>query len=174
MAISTKFMAIIDYKDLPKLREKHKDNKIVICSGSFDIIHAGHVLFFEDCKKYGDFLVTVLAGDAILRKLKGSQRPIIPQGARLKHLDSLKPIDYTVLDDFSQDYDNPLYAIECAIELLKPDIYVINEDAFDISSRRKFCEKYGTRLELLSRNCPEDFDKISTSGIIQKIKNLKD
>jgi rfaE bifunctional protein nucleotidyltransferase chain/domain len=167
-------MTIISYNNLPELREKHKDDKIVICSGSFDMIHAGHVLFLEDCKKFGDFLVTVVAGDAILRKLKGSQRPIIPQEARIKLLDSLKPIDYTVLDDFSQKNDNPLYAIEYAIELLKPDVYVINTDAFDIPSRRKFCEKYGTRLELLSRTCPEDFEKISTSGIIQKIKNLRD
>jgi cytidyltransferase-like protein len=167
-------MTVISYNDLPKIREKHKDDKIVVCSGSFDIIHAGHVLFFEDCKKFGDYLVTVVAGDAILRKLKGHQRPIIPQGARVKHLDSLKPIDYTVLDDFSQDYDNPLYAIEYAIELLKPDVYVINEDAFDIPSREKFCKKFGTRLELLSRTCPEDFEGISTSKIINKIKGLDD
>ena len=166
-------MSIVGYDFLPELRNIHKEDKIVICSGSFDIIHAGHVLFFEDCKKYGDILVTVLAGDAILKKIKGSERPIIPQMARLKHLDSLKPIDYTVLDDFSQDYDDPLYAIKHAISLLKPDFYVINEDAFDIESRIKFCEKYGTKLEILSRTCPKDFENISTSSIIQKIKNLR-
>lgn len=167
-------MTVITYKDLPKIREKHKDSKIVVCSGSFDIIHAGHILFFEDCKKFGDFLVTVVAGDEILKKIKGPQRPIITQAARIKHLDSLKPIDYTVLDDFSQNYDNPLYAIEYAIELLKPDVYVINKDAFDIPSRKKFCKKLGTRLELLSRTCPKNFEGISTSKIINKIRSLYD
>jgi FAD synthetase len=163
-------MTRITYQDLPRIRTEHSEDKIVICSGSFDIIHAGHVLFFEDCKKLGSPLVTIVAGDEILKKNKG--RGIIPEEARIKLIDSLKPIDYTVLDDFSQSSDNLYYAIEYAIELLRPDIYVVNDDASNLSYRRKFSERLGVRLEVLPRNCPESFGKISTSKIIERIQDL--
>src|SRR3989338_1824789 len=116
-------MAILKRKNLPSIRKKHKDQKIVYCDGAFDLVHVGHVLFFEDCKQYGDILVVGLGSDALIKKNKGKDRPIL------------------------------------------------NEDAFDIPYRRKAAKKYGVKLVILPRSCPKEFEEISTSKIIEKIKN---
>ncbi|MDP3027334.1 MAG: adenylyltransferase/cytidyltransferase family protein [Nanoarchaeota archaeon] len=163
-------MTYIDFKDLPKLREEHKDKKLVFCTGSFDLVHAGHALFFEDCKRFGDKLIVIVAGDKIIQKHKGLARPIMNQRVRQKMIDSLKPVDYTVLDDFTHENSDPLYAVKLGLEHLKPDFYVINEDAFNIPHRKELCEKSKTQLKILKRFCPEEFNGISASKIIETIK----
>ena len=54
---------IIHYKDLSTIREKHKNSKIVLCHGAFDLIHTGHLIHFEEAKSLGNILVITLTGD---------------------------------------------------------------------------------------------------------------
>jgi rfaE bifunctional protein nucleotidyltransferase chain/domain len=165
-------MAEIKFGDLAEIRKKHKNEKIVFCSGSFDITHAGHVLFFEDCKKHGDILVVMVGADKVINRNKGKARPILNEYVRVKMIDSLKPVDYTIIDNFVPADQHPLHQIDTVIEELRPDVYVVNQDAFDLPYRRTFAEKHGTKLMILERNCPPEFEKISTSKIIEKIKKL--
>ena len=144
-----------------------------MATGTFDLVHAGHVIFFEDCKKYGDMLVVVLGEDKLLKKYKGSKRPIFNQHIRLKMIDSLKPVDYTTLDTLSQESGHLLQVLELSFASLKPDFYVINEDAFNIEHRKELCKKFGVELIILKRHCPEEFENISTTGIIEKVQGLK-
>ncbi len=164
-------MARITFDDLSQVREKHKNERIVFCSGGFDLTHAGHVLFFEDCKNQGNVLVVMVGEDKTLRR-KGSERPVLNEHIRMKMVDSLKPVDYTIIDDLGAPDKHSLYAIDLALGELKPDVYVINVDAFDIPYRQTLAEKHGTELIILERSCPDEFDKISTTGIIKKIKGL--
>lgn len=158
------------YKNLRNIRKKHKNEKIVFCSGCFDLTHAGHVLFFEDCKKRGDVLVVGVGNDYILGINKGRNRPILNQCVRLKLIDSLKPVDYCFLDESYQE-NHPLDIVEGAFKNLEPNIYIINEDASDISYRKRLALKYRTKMVILKRSCPPEFEDISTSKIIKKIKS---
>ena len=63
-------MTIVNYEDFPEIRSRHELDRIVLCTGNFDIIHGGHALFFEDCKSQGSTLVTIVAGDEIMRKVR--------------------------------------------------------------------------------------------------------
>tara|TARA_Y100000310_G_scaffold344821_1_gene459767 strand:- start:7647 stop:8141 length:495 start_codon:yes stop_codon:yes gene_type:complete len=164
-------MTLINYEDLQKIRENHKDEKIVFCSGSFDLTHAGHVLFFEDCKKLGDILLIGIGGDEIIKKNKGIDRPITNIHARLKVIDSLRITDYCLIDDDSLQ-EHKYSFVEFVLKNLKPDVYVINEDAEDIPVRKELLSKTNTELKILKRWCPEGFEEISTSKIIKKIKEL--
>lgn len=165
-------MSIITFSQLQNIRRKHEKAKIIFCSGCFDLVHAGHVLFFEDCKKLGNILVTMVASDAVVRRDKTNNRPILNEHVRLKMVDSLKPVDYSLLDYIPQDAPHRLYIIDQAINMLKPDFYVINDDAWDIDYRRNFCEKYNVPLVVLKREAPPEFEGISTSKIIEKVKSL--
>ena len=49
---------IINFEDLSKIRNENINKKIVFCSGSFEITHVGHIIFFEECNKYGNILTT--------------------------------------------------------------------------------------------------------------------
>lgn len=164
-------MALIKYKDLPRIRKQFKDKKIVYCSGSFDLTHVGHVLFFEDCKKYGDILVVGLGSDKLIKKFKGSKRPILNNQLRLKMVDSLKPVDMVFLNE-SKTTEHPHTVNKVAFRYLKPDVYIINEDAAEIPYRKIAAKKYGVKLIILPRRCPKKFEKISTTEIINKIKSL--
>lgn len=163
---------IITPEDLPKIREKHRDQKIVFCSGVFDMVHVGHLLFFEDCKKHGDVVVVVLGKDANVRDYKGDKRPIMNEHIRLKMVDGLKPVDYVFLDTYDAKKDDPYSLIELFIQRLQPNMYVINEDAFDIPRRKLLAQQHDVELIILPRYCPEEFEEISTTKLIQKIKDL--
>ena len=165
-------MAYIQFDELEDIRKKHKDQRIIFCSGCFDVTHAGHTLFFEDCKKLGDILVVMVGCDAVLRRDKATGRPIINEHLRQKMVDSLKPVDYTFLDHILPDAPHPLYIIDMVAGKLKPDAYVINKDAWDIPYREQFSKKHGVPLVILDRTAPPEFEGISTTKIIEKIKSL--
>ena len=161
-------MTNIKVKDFENLREKYKNKKIVFCSGTFDLLHAGHVLFLEDCKSQGDILVVGVGSNKIVKSYK-NKTPIINESVRLKMLDSLKVVDHVYLENAGHLYDS----LKRTFFKLKPDFYVVNFDAGLIPERRKIAEKYKVKLVVLNRKCPQSYDNISTTKIIEKIKNLQ-
>ncbi len=163
---------IISYSDLQAVRERHAKERLVFCSGSFDLFHAGHVLFLEDCKKEGDILVAGTGNDAAGKK-KGPGRPIFNEHVRVKLLDSQKVVDYAFVHKNAEPgapYDNAF--LEEIFPLLKPDVWVINEDATEIPYRVTLAARLGITLKVLSRVCPPEFESVSTTALIKKIKGL--
>lgn len=164
-------MPVIQPDELPTIRERHRDQKIVFCSGVFDLTHAGHVLFFEDCKTYGDVLVVCIGNDAFIKGYKGSERPVFNQYVRLKTVVSFKPVDYVFLDSMRVG-ENPLSSLSTSFAALEPNVYVVNDDTFDIPYRWETAAKFGVEFVVLPRSCPPEFEAISTTSIIEKIKKL--
>ena len=68
-----KMSKIIKLQKLASKLKKLKKNKVVLCHGVFDIIHHGHIKYFEEAKKNGDILVVSLTADEFVNK--GSGRP---------------------------------------------------------------------------------------------------
>ena len=161
---------IIYFDELTLIRRLNRDKKIVFCSGAFDLPHVCHVLFFEACKKYGDILVVEVAHDELIRKNKGPHRPIIPEGARLKTVDSFKPVDYCFLDHPVSG--NALDLIGEVLRRLKPHRYVLNRDASDMPYRQELAARSRTELVVLDGRHAFGFQDVSTSGIIAKIRAL--
>ncbi len=69
--------------------------KTVICFGTFDLLHLGHLSYFEQAKKYGDYLIVVVARDSTKEKQK--KKIIFTEDERLKLLQSLRLVDEAVL-----------------------------------------------------------------------------
>ena len=69
--------------------------KTVMCFGTFDILHLGHLYYFEQAKKYGDYLVVVIARDKTKQKQK--KEILFSERERLKLVQSLKLVDEAVL-----------------------------------------------------------------------------
>src|SRR3989344_6331411 len=101
-------MAIISQEDLSKIRKRHHRQKIVFCSGTFDLTHAGHILFLEDCKAQGDILVVGVGHDNDIRMIKGPSRPILSGWIRLYTISQLKPPDYCFIPKPTPPNGNPL------------------------------------------------------------------
>lgn len=88
--------------------------KIVLTTGVFDLVHPGHLDYFEKAKSYGDILVVSVVDDKFVRK--GPGRPIFGHDLRLNWLASLEIVDYAVL--------NGDYGPWKIMKAIRPDVYV--------------------------------------------------
>ncbi|HPC34715.1 MAG TPA: adenylyltransferase/cytidyltransferase family protein [Candidatus Absconditabacterales bacterium] len=93
--------------------------KKVITFGAFDLVHEGHKFFLEEAKKYGDFLITIVARDKTIQKVKG-KAPLHKEQKRLKDIQSLGIADIVELGHQAD--------MMFAIKKHKPDIVAIGYD----------------------------------------------
>lgn len=101
-------------------RYKKQGKRIVFTNGCFDLLHLGHVTYLERAKSKGDLLIVGINSDRSVHKLKGKERPLVPQSERGRVLAGLSSVDYvTIFDE-----PTPLSLI-CAIE---PDVLVKGAD----------------------------------------------
>src|SRR5436190_9499627 len=152
---------VITYEDFAKVRRKHKDQKIVLATGSFDLLHAGHIVFFEDCKALGDILIVGIGNDKACRE-KSPDRPILNEHQRLKILDNIRLVDYSFIHKSpppGSKYHNVFS--EEILDKLRPDKWVMIKDSSEIPYRQKISDKYNVELVLTDRHAPPEFEKIS-------------
>src|SRR5204863_2809159 len=76
--------------------------RIVLTSGSFDLIHLGHVKYLAKAKELGDVLVVGVDSDRKIRERKGEDRPLVPEQERLEMLARQRPDDLLFLQDEEQ------------------------------------------------------------------------
>ena len=77
--------------------EKKKGKRIVLCHGTFDLLHIGHIKHFKEAKKLGDILIVTLTSDKFVNK--GPGRPHFNEGQRLEAISSLSAVDYVSLNN---------------------------------------------------------------------------
>lgn len=158
---------IIDYKDLKKIKSKHAklNQKIVLTTGCYDILHLGHVIHFNYCKKQGEILVVSVGNDKCVRMLKGPARPINDELLRSRLIAALEIVDYVVLSqEFGKMDHNEL------VELLRPDVYVVPATDSMLSEKRELIESNGGKL-ITCHRLPPAHKKggISTTKIESKL-----
>ena len=69
----------------------------VLCHGVFDILHVGHIRYFNEAKKHGDVLIVSLTKDEYVKK--GPGRPYFVLADRIEQIKSLEIVDYIVISD---------------------------------------------------------------------------
>ena len=77
---------------------KKNKKKIVLCHGVFDLLHVGHVTYFEQAKKLGDILVVSVTDDKYVNK--GPLRPVFNINQRTSLIKKLSIVDFVVKSDF--------------------------------------------------------------------------
>ncbi|HSX30249.1 MAG TPA: adenylyltransferase/cytidyltransferase family protein [Candidatus Saccharimonadales bacterium] len=115
---------IVTEADMVTLRTRHRGQRLVFAIGTYDLLHAGHLLHLAWAKKQGDVLVVAVNDDLKVRNHKGWERPIMPESHRLALVDSLRFVDYVVLGKWrGGDYDTAFWRLGTK---LKPDIVCID------------------------------------------------
>jgi D-beta-D-heptose 7-phosphate kinase / D-beta-D-heptose 1-phosphate adenosyltransferase len=115
---------------------------IVATGGCFDLLHAGHVTMLEAARGLGDCLVVCLNSDESVRRLKGSDRPLVPEDDRAAVLAALAAVDAVVLFD----EDTP----EAVLERLRPDVWVKGGDySLDDLPEASVLERWGGQAVIL-------------------------
>jgi D-glycero-beta-D-manno-heptose 1-phosphate adenylyltransferase len=117
---------------------------VVLTSGSFDLIHLGHVKYLARARGLGDVLVVGVDSDAKIRRRKGEGRPMVPEAERLELLAHQRPVDLVYL---KQDED-PQWGL---IKAVRPNVLVVSEDhTYSDDEQRKLMEFCGD-IEVLER-----------------------
>ena len=136
----------------------------VMATGTFDILHPGHVLFLEKAKELGGedaVLAVVIAKDSTVEKRK--RIPIIPEEQRVEMVKSLKPVDEAYLG-----YEGDMFKI---VKEIKPDIIAIGSDQdHDVKKLQEALDKKGIPAKAMR---VEDYlfsELDSTCKIIKRIK----
>ena len=83
----------------------------VVATGTFDIIHPGHIYYLEESRKLGDELHVIVARDSNVRH---KPRPVIGEAQRLKVVRALKVVDHARLGD-PTDMFRPIEEIDPAV-----------------------------------------------------------
>ena len=113
-------MKIIELEELENiLRDlRSKGKEIVLCHGCFDLMHPGHIKYFQAAKEMGDILIVTVTSDAYVDK--GPGRPVFDQGLRVESIAALECVDYVAINKWP--------TAEETLKLLRPDIYVKGQE----------------------------------------------
>jgi len=137
---------------------KNAGKKVVFTNGCFDLLHIGHITYLNEARELGDILVVGLNTDRSVRKLKGENRPIIPEMERSHVLAALECVDYVVLFD----EEKPLNLIKA----VRPDVLVKGADyTKEQVVGHEIVESYGGTVSLIPV-----INNASTTTIIKRIK----
>jgi D-glycero-beta-D-manno-heptose 1-phosphate adenylyltransferase len=118
--------------------------RIVLTSGSFDLIHLGHVKYLARAKEQGDLLVVGVDSDAKIRRRKGDDRPMVPQEERLEMLAYQRPVDLI----FLKEEEHERWGL---IRAVRPHVLVLTEDHSYSDEQQQALLEYCEAIEVIER-----------------------
>lgn len=93
--------------------------KTVMAMGTFDVLHPGHLDYLQQAKRYGNYLIVVVARDATVKKEKG-RKPVVNEKDRLRLVQQLRVVDKAVLGNVGDKLK--------VVEQMKPEIICLGYD----------------------------------------------
>ena len=137
---------ILSLEDLASKAEELRQlgKRIILCHGTFDLLHIGHIRHLQNACKEGDILITTVTGDSYVNK--GPGRPVFPENLRSENLAALACVDLVAI--------NQALTATNVISLVKPHAYVKGTEYKDdkddltgnIALERDAVEQYGGEL----------------------------
>jgi len=138
--------------------------KKVFVSGCYDILHAGHLQFFEEARAFGDYLIVSFASAEVLWHHK-RRKPSIPDDHKRVLLQGLRMIDEVIVTqghkegvDFEDDFLR-----------IRPDFLIVTEDDKYGDIKRELCQQVGAQYTVLPKTPPR-FEPVSTSSIVRWVQ----
>ena len=129
----------------------------VFVSGCFDLMHSGHVFFFERAAAYGDLYVAI-GSDKTIRELK-KREPVCCEDERLYLVSSVRFVHRAFIGSGSGMLD---FLPE--LDIVRPDVFVVNEDGAT-EEKRRLCEERNIRYVVLPREPKEKLPRRSTTDL---------
>ena len=138
--------------------------KKVFVSGAFNVLHAGHVRFFEDAKALGDYLIVSYPSADLLWTLY-DKKSVLDDADKRAVISSLQMVDEVVE---STDNDVAL-SFRSALLAAAPQVLAVTTDDQYIEQKRQFCEEHGVEFVILEKNQPAD-GQVTSSQVLSRIK----
>jgi len=138
--------------------------KKVFVSGCYDILHAGHLQFFEEARALGDYLIVSFASAEVLWHHK-RRKPSIPDDHKRALLQGLRMIDEVIIAEGHQeglDFEEDFLRV-------RPDFLIVTEDDKYSALKRELCARVGAQYTVLPKTPPQ-FEPVSTSSIVRWVQ----
>lgn len=139
---------------------REKGQTVGLTSGSFDMIHFHHVLYFIRCRRECDVLIVGVDSDELVRQLKGEGRPIIYDSRRVIMVEALKPVTFAFIMNSIEDF-------RTAARIIRPDV-IFKNDAFAGRDEEILGIEFAGRVKIVR----DVVDHNSTTQIIQESARL--
>jgi cytidyltransferase-like protein len=131
--------------------------KKVFVSGCFDMLHSGHIAFFQEAASYGDLYVA-LGSDKTVYDLKG-RLPVNSEQERLFMIQAVSNVKHAFISQGSGMLD-----FEQEMREIKPDILIVNEDG-NIPEKKELCDELGIEYLILRREPHAGLTPRSTTAL---------
>lgn len=131
--------------------------KKVFVSGCYDLLHSGHVEFFQQASQFGELYVGI-GSDATYLEYK-HRKPMFPQEERLFMVKNIKAVKDAYINQGSGVID-----FLPTLDLVKPDVFVVNAEGGS-AEKRKLCEERGIEYIELQRTPHDDLQARSSSSL---------
>jgi rfaE bifunctional protein nucleotidyltransferase chain/domain len=97
---------------------RSEGKRVVLCHGTFDLMHTGHIRYLQRAKQEGDVLLVTLTADAYVNK--GPGRPVFNEQLRAENLAALECVDLVAI--------NPAVSAVEALHAIRPNTYAKGSD----------------------------------------------
>jgi rfaE bifunctional protein nucleotidyltransferase chain/domain len=157
-------MKILELDELAKkIRDlKSRGKKIIHCHGCFDLMHIGHIKYFQASKKMGDVLIVTLTPDIYVDK--GPDRPVFSQELRAESIAALECVDYVAVNKWPTAEDT--------LRLLRPDIYVKGQEFEDLEDKTGKIQKENIIVKKIGAQMRFSHEIVySSTKLINQCKN---
>lgn len=152
------------FEDLPNLRDRYSDQRVVYTAGCFDLLHPGHVQTLAERRELGDTLIVGVTSDERVRSRKGPDRPFIPEAGRLAMVSALQFVDHTFIMPLPTETQTPAEQVLLA---LQPNVFVDSaENKERWTKSADFMAALSIEIFFANRLTPH-----STTAIIDQIRS---
>ena len=131
--------------------------KNVFVSGCYDLLHSGHVEFFRQAAQYGELYVGIGSDKTILHYK--NHKTVYSEQERLFMVKSIKYVK-----DAYINAGRGILDFIPTLDIVKPDILVVNSDGGS-DSKRKVCEERGIEYIVLERDPHEGLEARSSTEL---------
>ncbi len=114
---------------------------IALANGLFDLVHVGHLRYLEEAAREADVLVVAVNDDASARRLKGPDRPIVPEGERAELIAGFGCVAFVTVF--------PESTVEPLLRALRPDVHCKGTDyTAETVPEREVARELGIRVAI--------------------------
>ena len=137
--------------------ERRQKKKIVLANGCFDLFHVGHIRYLAGAKELGDVLIVGINSDEQVRKLKGENRPFMPEDERAELISAIRFVDFVTV------FPEP--TVEELIRAIRPDFHAKGTDyTTDTVPEREIVRECGGQVAIVG-----DPKNHSSTELISKV-----
>ena len=122
-----------------------KQNRIIgITCSTFDLLHAGHIIMLEECKKYCDYLICALQVDPSLDRPE-KNKPIQSLVERYIQLDAVQYVDKIIPYNNEEELKTIFSSLDIDVRIIGEEYKDQNFTAKDICMKRNIRFIYNKR-----------------------------